>query len=195
MYVIGSSFFLKNAGGDDITTYCLLDSDYFTEENISDRYTEAKKHGVQLHIWRRKEIENYLVVAPAIQRIIATSCNKNTPPSTEDVIAEINRISKKLRDEIFDNICTEYAKNRALTAGTVNKLAREKLVAAWKSYDGRLKVLPGKHVISRLSDWAKTNYDVSFGAAKLAGSLRGTEIDFEIKVVVESIENHQNFPD
>jgi hypothetical protein len=194
-YVVGSSFFLKNAGGDDITTYCLLDSDYFSEEQIAARYAEAKTHGVQLHILQRKEIENYLVVASAVRRVIAEGCKKNqTPPTIEEVEAEIDRVTESLREEIFDNLCTEFAKNKALAGGTANKLAREKITKAWATPAGRLSLIPGKQVISKLSDWSKKHYDVSFGPTKLANSLSATEIDAEIKVVIEAVENREDFP-
>ncbi|HWN95195.1 MAG TPA: AAA family ATPase, partial [Methylomirabilota bacterium] len=95
--VSGSSFFLKNAGGEDILTYCFLDSDYHHDEQIDARYAEAKTHGVELHIWSRKEIENFLIVPSAIQRVIAFGCKaQKTPPTIEEVEEEIDRIAESL---------------------------------------------------------------------------------------------------
>ena len=61
-YAIGSKLFLQNATGDEIRIYCILDSDYHTLAEIQFRLEEARKHQVELHIWQKKEIENYLLI-------------------------------------------------------------------------------------------------------------------------------------
>jgi AAA domain, putative AbiEii toxin, Type IV TA system/AAA domain len=59
-YAVGSSMFLRNSVGEEVVTYCVLDSDYHASEEIEGRLRDATMKGVELHIWRRKEIENYL---------------------------------------------------------------------------------------------------------------------------------------
>lgn len=71
-YAVGSSMTLKNAVGDRISTYCILDSDYHSESEISGRYEDARKRGVNLHVWSRKEIENFLLQPLAIRRVLAS---------------------------------------------------------------------------------------------------------------------------
>lgn len=191
----GSSFFLKNAGGEDIVTYCLLDSDYHHDEQIESRYVEAKAQGVQLHIWSRKEIENFLVVPSAIQRVIGLSCKvPNGPPTIDEIHEAIDRITESMRDEIFDNLCTEFATNKALAAGSANKLAREKLAVAWKNFEGRVSIAPGKQLVTALSGWSQKNFGVSFNATKLASLLQTSELHSEVRAVIEAIENHEPLP-
>jgi hypothetical protein len=55
-WAVGSSLALRNAAGEDLTVYCLLDSDFFSEEVLESRYTEAASRGLQLHIWRYREL-------------------------------------------------------------------------------------------------------------------------------------------
>lgn len=194
-FVVGSSFFLKNSGGDDITTYCLLDSDYHTPGQISLRYSEAKTHGVELHVWSRKEIENFLLVPTAIQRIIQAGCKARlSPPSLQDVKDKLNRIAEQVREDVFDNFCTEFATDRSLAAGTANKLARERVAQAWTSFEGRMAVISGKQTLSALSEWSQANYGVSLNATKIASFLQTDEIDPELRAVVEAVENHESFP-
>jgi len=192
---VGSSFFLKNAGGEDILTYCLLDSDYHTDEQKAGRYAEARANGVELHIWSRKEIENYLLVPEAIQRAIESNGRSSTKsvPSIEDIIGEINRIAESFREEVFDNLCSELAMNRALAAGTANKKARERLNEAWKSFEGRLDLIPGKQAVSNLSAWSQRSFGASLSSAKLANSLRSSEVHIELRAVVGAIETRVPF--
>ena len=61
-YAVGSEIFLENAAGEGIVTYCILDSDYHVREEIDQRLKEAKGKNISLHIWQKKELENYLLV-------------------------------------------------------------------------------------------------------------------------------------
>jgi predicted ATP-dependent endonuclease of OLD family len=57
-YALGSAMLLKNSGGEEIKTYCILDSDYHTDEEKTNRLADANSKSVELHIWSRKEIDN-----------------------------------------------------------------------------------------------------------------------------------------
>jgi AAA ATPase domain/AAA domain, putative AbiEii toxin, Type IV TA system len=61
-YALGSSMTLRNAVGDRVVVYCILDSDFHTQTQIENRYKEATARGIHLHVWSRKEFENYLEV-------------------------------------------------------------------------------------------------------------------------------------
>lgn len=67
---------------------CLLDSDYHTEAEIEERLREARERGVELKIWQRKEIENYLLVPQAISRVIGARVRKDVVEPTPD---DVNR--------------------------------------------------------------------------------------------------------
>lgn len=51
---VGSKLMLKNAGGENIITYCLLDRDYHTEEELKEKLEEANKNQINLKIWDKK---------------------------------------------------------------------------------------------------------------------------------------------
>ena len=55
-HAIGGSMAYKNAFGDRIIRYCILDSDYHTSEEQQTRYQQATERGINLHIWHQKEI-------------------------------------------------------------------------------------------------------------------------------------------
>lgn len=99
-YAIGSAMLLQNAVGEEILTYCILDADYNTEQEKKRRREEAATKGVQLHIWHRKEIENYLVVPDAIRRVIHGRIQQRPhEPSLGDVQKAIEDIAASLKDE------------------------------------------------------------------------------------------------
>lgn len=194
-YAVGSSMFLENAGGEGIVAYCLLDSDFHTTEEINNRMKEARRRGVQLHVWSRKEIENYLLIPSAIQRIIASRVRQDVlAPTIEDVLVRINKIADELYDETFDALASSIQhRDRKIDAGTANKKARMQIDLAWETEEERLSIISGKRALSFLSQWAKDTYNVSFSSVNIAKELRRSEIVDEVAEVITAIELSQVF--
>jgi hypothetical protein len=189
-FAIGSGEMLENAAGDGIISYCLLDSDFHSTEEIGTRSKEARKKNISLHIWSRKEIENFFLVPSAIQRLIESLIEgKTDAPTVEDVEEEIERIAEELRDEVIDCMATcIHAADRKITVATANQRARAAIAKRWKTQAGRFGVIPGKRALSAISSWAQKNFKVSIGVAAIAHTLSQVEIDEEMKAVVTAIE-------
>jgi energy-coupling factor transporter ATP-binding protein EcfA2 len=189
-YAIGSRMLLTNALGEEIFVYCLLDSDYHTAEAVAARYAEARRVGVRLHIWERKEIENYLLVPGAIVRLIAQKLGKQGDPPPEDrVRAKLEKIAETKKDEAFDAISQEVlGENRSRGAKFANETARKRIDEAWTSFDGKLSTISGKFMLSKISEWAQSKFGAMLSARKLARELRHSEIAHEIQTVIAAIE-------
>ncbi len=189
-YAMGSGMFLKNAGGEGITTYCILDSDFHTPQEIKARSKEAEKRNVSLHIWTKKELESFLLVPSTIQRLIDRQAGVGiTPPSVEDVAEELDRIAASFHQEVIDSFatCIQAAK-RKITVATANQRARLLVKKRWKRQSGRFGIIPGKRALACISRWAQTEFKVSIGANAIAHELVINEIDPELREVVEAIE-------
>jgi len=189
-YAIGSSLLLKNSGGETISVYCILDSDYHSPERIQRRYEEAHQRGVRLHIWSHKELENYfLLVSPIIRAISRRKPTRTVAPSAAEIEEVLDKICEGLKDTVFDALSAEIlAENRALGGGGANKRAREILGEQWKSRDGRFTVVSGKEVFARLSEWSQTQFGVSLSATIVARAMNTSEIPEEIRRILVAIE-------
>jgi energy-coupling factor transporter ATP-binding protein EcfA2/predicted transcriptional regulator len=194
-YAIGSSMLLKNAFNQDIIPYCILDSDYHTVDEIRARKKQAKKRGVQLHIWEKKEIENYLVHPEAIQRTICTNLGKKiNGPTVEEVKKKLNQIAEKFKDQTQDAIANQlYINDKGGGVTKANREARKIIKRMWKSKEGRLSVVGGKKVISELSRWSQQKYQASLSPAKIARHMTREEVPKEIVNVLTAIEKGKNF--
>jgi hypothetical protein len=149
----------KNAVGDKITTYCIFDSDYHSAQEQNERHAQAEERGINLHIWQRKEIENYLLDPGVIARVITQRTTKK-PPTTATVQAFLLQACEEEKETVLDGIAT--SQDRKLGVGGANKVARELLKKHWENE--RLHLASGKALLSRLSAWAQKEYDVSIGA-------------------------------
>ena len=188
-YAVGSSMLLKNAMSENILTYCILDSDYHTEKEIDDRYEDAAKRSVNLHVWSKKEIENYFLIPGVIQRLIQSRLARRTQAPTEDEIAEqINNLARDLEVDTFDAVATEVAaRNRPWSASKVNKESREILQQKKEQPGGLLSIVSGKELFSRISAWIQEEFGVSFGLSSVANEMRFVEIPSEMATVVRAI--------
>ena len=190
-YALGSAMLLKNSGGEEIKTYCILDSDYHTDEEKANRAADANRKSVELHIWSRKEIENYLVIPSAITRLINDRLDKSLEPvNIKDIMKVIDDMTMTLKDATTDAIAHEILLlDRARGLRNANIKAREKVEEAWQTREGRISIVSGKQLLSMLSQWYKESYNVSFGVMAIVAQLHTNEIPDEIIKVITAIEN------
>jgi hypothetical protein len=193
-YALGGSLLLQNSMGENIKIYCVLDSGCHTGEEIEGRYKDAREKGVQLYIWKKNEIENYLLAPKTISRLIGNLKISDCPgPTPEEVSRALDTICFEMKDEVLDAMATEIlARNRSLGAGGANKQARELLKRRIES-EGIAAVVRGKAAFSALSAWAQKHFGVSLTAGAVARSMAFEEIPQEIRMVVEAIEYSRDF--
>ncbi len=193
--VLGSKLLLKNAMDEAIILYCILDQDYHTEEEIKDRYIQAKQNQVELHIWTHKEIENYAISPEVIYQYIYKNYKGGKKELDKKEIEDrILSIQNEKEDDILDNISSQIKeKNRNLTAKTSNQKAR-KIISETKNKVGNiLPLVSGKDFISELSKWSQENYQVSFNALSIFKVMKANDIPDELVKVIECIEYGKGF--
>lgn len=194
-YAIGSRMLLKNAFDETIVTYCIFDRDYHTDEEINERKVEADTRGIQIHIWSKKEIENYFIIPSAIARIIASDMRKgDSPPTVNEVEEAIDEIVEQLKEAVFDALSTEiYHQNKSKNIAYANDKARTIIKTAWDTSAGRLNIVSGKQVLSQLSKWSQRKYGVSFNGIKILRLMRPSEVYSEFSHVIHCIEKSKLF--
>lgn len=193
-YAIGSSMLLFNSFKEKLIIYCLLDSDYHSEIEIKERYGDAKLKGIDLHIWQKKEIENYFVIPEAIQRVIIKRSNGEYSPSMTTINKKLLNISDSLKNDITDSIANEiFQKNRALGLQNANRKARKYVQSVEAEYGDILSIISGKEIISKMSKWSQNKFQVSFSPIALLNEISKTEINEEVISIIYSIETNNQF--
>ncbi|ADE37205.1 ATP-dependent nuclease [Methanohalophilus mahii] len=192
-YAIGTSLILQNSAGESVNTYCILDRDYYPEEKIKDTCEAGAKKELNLHIWNRKEIENYLVIPDVIVRIIERRANETVSINASEICEVIDSICDDLYDATFDNLSNEYRKFYRDKQEKGNTESRSFISEHWDSTENKLKLVSGKEVISKLSKWSQNKYNVSFSAGTIVREIKAEEIDSEIRYVIEAIEENTAF--
>ena len=196
-YAAGSSLTLRNAAGDRITVYCVLDRDYRSPEEVDALVEEAAQKHVELHIWERKEIENYLLSPRAIVAALRrASLNPEAVPEEHRIREALERVCNDLRVETEDAISTHLqgtAGRTRLTAATANQQARARVAASWGTLEEKLRLVSGKSAVSRLSEWSQTTLNLSLSLPKISAALRPDDLPPEVFGVVRAIQTNSPF--
>lgn len=119
---------------------------------------------------------------------------KRSAPTEEEIETKLDEIANDLRLDVLSSMASEFfEEDRKLGFPGANKKALERVERVWKTLPGKLAVVCGKDVLSRLSEWSNNEFNVSLNAVRLARELTASEIDDEIKSVLSAIENGEEF--
>ncbi|MDX2152889.1 MAG: ATP-binding protein [Bryobacteraceae bacterium] len=190
---IGSDMAFKNAIGNNIKTYCIFDRDYHTPKEIKERYQKATQRGISLHIWQRKEIENYLLEPTVIARVIqARNRSTKMPPLPSEVRKFLEDVCDREKDKTQDSIADAiHLQNRKGGLPRASRQARSILKRRWNKQ--KLYIVSGKTLLGHLSTWAQREYAVSLGAATIVRAFTSQEVPTEIRGVIDAIEAAASF--
>ena len=169
---------------ESVKCYCIFDSDYHTEEDINERKQIALEKGYNLHIWERKEIENYAINPDVIYRYI--QANKRKGKITVEIVKKkMIEMAEEMKEVVREKIANEIQKkDKGLDFSSANRFAAKRMKDLWKC---PFNVIPGKQFIKNLSSWSKKEYGVSFQAVNLILCFKPEEIPEEIKNVISAI--------
>lgn len=184
--VIGSNKVFSD-NNTKIQTYCIFDSDYHIKSDIQERLAEAANIGLNLHIWSRKEIENFLIEPKVVFRIIDQKGKKTGDLTLEKLKSQFEVICESLKQEVIDDYATEYqAKDKSIVVKTANQKARDYINSIWDNE--KYGLVPGKKFISSLSNWTSSNYRVNLNAFKIAREFKKDEVPKEIRELITTVE-------
>lgn len=190
-YAVGSNMAMRSSVGESLRTYCIFDSDFHTESEIESRYSDAESRSVEVHIWKRKEIENYALEPTTISRFIKERSTLQYP-TPENIADRISAFADELENECIDALATEFFhenRSRGISGGNSAARARVRKV---RELDGSLKnLISGKALVSKLSGWSQDEFGVSFSASSLFRGMRPDEVPSELREVVTRLENRR----
>lgn len=193
--VVGVTSAMKNALGQGMSVYAIFDRDYYSATVIEGRYVRAKEHGVRLHVWHRKELENYFLIPAAIARVINERRPIHAPEVTEaDVQNRIDQIVDGLRANTVATIAEVLLANDKKAGLKAALFAAETNVASkWTDREARWGLVQGKEVFSSLSAWSQENYACAFGITAVVRAIRADEVVKELVSVLAAIERNVAF--
>jgi energy-coupling factor transporter ATP-binding protein EcfA2 len=170
--------------GDDVHVAVLLDRDFRSLADVISLEERMAASAVSAHVWRRKELESYLLVPTALARVSGVPeevmleiLNESTTRLQGHARAQVNKVAIEVRES---GVRVEEA------IQTSNEL----FDASWATLDGQLACVPAKDVLGDVNSRVLREGGHTFSARKLAENIRLDEIDPEMANFLLTLESH-----
>jgi predicted ATP-dependent endonuclease of OLD family len=163
--------------------FVVLDRDYRSADVVSRIEQQMHAFGLYPHVWRRKELESYLLETPVLAR--ATG-------GTEDWIdGVLDKETERLRNFIQSRMTGAMHQDRVdrkLDVTTVAELVAAELDTFWNDAVQRRRRAPAKELISAINREAQSRGLKTIDAHTLAVKMRADEIDEEMRRVLNDLD-------
>ena len=169
-------WFVSDFLDDSVDVYVLLDRDYRAEADVDEVRSTLNAVGVHAHVWRRKELESYLLDPAALARV------SNAP------LGYISSQLESITDSMTEDVLAQFAKERhffspsgkkdiARTISETNAELRPRVVdPVW-----RLHRYPAKAILNALNEALQQAGHTTVSTKNLARQLRLSEIPEEMR--------------
>lgn len=181
--------------GEDISIAALFDRDYRTESEVSLFKKKLSEKLVFVHVLKKKEIENYLLVPSALERTIKSQLNIRL---AKELISEIPNIDIKkilytLTDDLKNDVVAQliskefYNKKDGIDLATLMASRTKDFEVNWKNLSYRLSVVPAKILFSAINNYIQLHWKISISPLLVLNMMTKQEIEIELKDLIENL--------
>lgn len=167
---------------DTVEITIFLDRDYRDESQVLAVERKLREMGISPHIWRRKEVESYLLEVGPISRISGLSIAECQHMLTTAINNEEQSIESKMFSEMLKV-------RRGDDPSVVHSECRTIFRELWDDEEARLSVVPPKQVISQLNNMISEAGGRTLSVHKLSSEIRSNEIAVEMREALISVED------
>lgn len=166
--------------------FAILDSDYYTENQLDEQQIKARENNLNLHIWRKKELENYLINPKLLYRLI-----NNQKVEYTQFLHEYEKYVDTYKQGVIDAYTTmiQNESNNRIEAGTAAKRARKYVESKWNNIDEKLCIAPGKSLLKGTNKWMYDNFKVHCSIQCIFNEMKLEDIDGEVIEVINQLVN------
>ena len=186
------SWIFRNTIDEKIKCYVILDRDFHTDQEIDEIVNNLEQKDVKVHVWERKEIENYAINYDALYRMFTDEfCkrhgNVEIPLSNidfkEKIVSFFEDFKKQVQSQTIKNRF-ENRSDRSIGLDTISSRVLEEIENDWQDIEFRRKVIPGKDFFAKLNAWSNDEYHITIPVIHAINSLRSEEIEPEVHNVI-----------
>lgn len=176
-----SKLFYEETNG-NINCLCILDSDYFPKDFLDVKKEIANLNKLNLHIWERKEIENYIIEPKVLFRLTLLDKAKY-----EQFLISFEKMVDRFKEDTFDQCAEHISKYRKCAVSTANKEARMYIDNHWTTLEKKISIISGKKMLKEIMKWMRSKYGVSCSVNKILMAFRPDDICEEMKSVISEL--------
>lgn len=195
--LINIDWIFTNVLGEKVKCYVFLDRDYYAQNEIDYVKSTLAGKNVKVHIWEKKEIENYLINFDSIYKLFTIKFyerygDTKQPIDKNQFDNKLESIMDELKEEVQSQLMSRKVKNKPdkkIDDATVICEFLKEFNIAWNDINYRKKVIPGKDFFSSMNQWLSNEFKISLSISYILNSLSKEEIDQEIlQAILDFIE-------
>jgi predicted ATPase len=166
-----------------IKVFVVLDRDYRPDSVITSVEQEFAQAGIVGHVWRRKELESYLLTPEPIARIAGVA---------PEIVGQIlDEIASSMEGHVFGRMLGERIqmhKGSGIDVSVITTTFKQEFDMAWRDPRYRLYSCPAKDVLSELNNKLRSIHARAVSVRSLASAHRPYEIPTELISVLRKVE-------
>lgn len=171
----GLSKLLASETKGNIQANCILDRDYFPQDWLDKKLSEAKDAGLNLKFWNKKEIENYLIM-PKVLHSISNMKDENKFNECLN-----KKIDEYFKDKVADLLASKLKDiNRNWDISRLNSEARQIRDESWDTLEAKLVIIGGKEALKMIRDWFQKDFQTSCSIDDIIKNSSTEDFDNEI---------------
>lgn len=177
--------------------FAIYDRDYFCKEQLAEILKELRNELTRAHIHDRKEMENYLLNIPVLDRVLESQIsarNKRTGSTieknktVEDYLEEITIKEKSSIQAQYIARRLDYFRRTGSDSSTISQVAIDEFEEIWKDLNLRMGIVPGKSTLRTLRDRVQTDYGVNLTDIQIIDEYEEDEIPTDLKELIHALE-------
>jgi predicted ATPase len=172
--------FLKGA----IQVFVLLDRDYHSDAACKQLTERLNESGIHSHIWKRKELESYLLEPRTISRLSGAE--------ESWILGALLDIAESLRYDVSSQFLAQRQQEEPQPKrhlATIAKVAQKEFDQLWKGASFRLEATPPQELLSPLNSRLEAASFKPVAFRRLSSEMRPYEIPDEMAHVLARIES------
>ena len=149
------------------------------------------------HVYKRKEIENYLLLPGPLTRAVESAIadrarrmgQTGTPPP--DIAKLLTTITERHKDEVQGQYAgrrVEYLRSTGKDASTLVQEAIATFEQKWRNLDERLAIAPGKVVLAEFRQQIQEMCGVSLTDARIIAQCKPGEVPPDLRDFLSELE-------
>ena len=174
----------RNLLPEALKIFVVLDHDYRPKKVSEDIEQTFSSEGMTAHVWKRKELESYLINPSVIARVSGS-------PKIE-IVEILNEITSLMGDKVFSQMLSErirVEKSAKRHETDIMVDFKKEFDSLWKDAQFRLDSCPPKEIISELNGTLKDRGYKTLSRRSLAANHRSNEIPHEMSSLLRKVED------
>jgi len=190
----------EKAVGSSVNIGVIYDRDYLPEEEVTRIIAELEEHLELAHIHDRKEIENYLLIPTALERVIKKGILEREKRQGIQCTIELSlaTILDDVTTVMHSDIQGQYMAKRTkffehskIDGATINAQTINIFSTKWNKMETRMEVVPGKDVLRKVREIVQDKFSINLTDYKIIDEININEIPQNLIVLIQRLERYR----